>query len=163
MSQAGRHRSEARGERGDAQSIRFFRSVGGEDMIAKLAFIAAHVAHHSIRLLCRVLGVNQSWFQALRRTALERATRVARHETLIEEIKSIFEESKQRHGAPRIHAELRDRRYRVSRKLSWIRRNRRLARDVEHLASTAEALVKLVMIKIMFKALGRLSYFPDRL
>lgn len=37
----------------------------------------------------------------------------------------------------------------VERTLSWIRRNRRLARDVEHLARTAEALVKLAMIKTM--------------
>jgi len=31
----------------------------------------------------------------------------------------------------------------VERTLSWIRRNRRLARDVEHLARTAEALISL--------------------
>ena len=37
----------------------------------------------------------------------------------------------------------------VERTLSWIRRNRRLARDVEHLARTAEAQVKLAMIRIM--------------
>ena len=42
----------------------------------------------------------------------------------------------------------------VERTLSWIRRNRRLARDVEHLASTAEALVKLAMIKIMLRRLA---------
>lgn len=86
-------------------------------MIAKLAFIAAHVTHHSIRLLCRVLGISRSWFHAWQRTATERAARAARHETLIEEIKAIFEESKQRYGAPRIHAELRDRGHCVSRKL----------------------------------------------
>lgn len=43
----------------------------------------------------------------------------------------------------------------VERTLSWIRRNRRLARDVEHRASTAEALVKLAMIKIMLRRLVR--------
>lgn len=43
----------------------------------------------------------------------------------------------------------------VERTLSWIRRNRRLARDVEHLARTAEALVRLAMIKIMLKRLAR--------
>ena len=43
----------------------------------------------------------------------------------------------------------------VERTLSWIRRNRRLARDVEHLARTAEALVKLAMIKIMLRRLAR--------
>ncbi len=42
----------------------------------------------------------------------------------------------------------------VERTLSWIRRNRRLARDVEHLARTAEALVKIAMIKIMLRRLA---------
>lgn len=42
----------------------------------------------------------------------------------------------------------------VERTLSWIRRNRRLARDVEHLASTAEAMIKLAMIKIMLRRLA---------
>jgi len=37
----------------------------------------------------------------------------------------------------------------VERTLSWIRRNRRLARDFEHLVRTAEAFVTLAMIKIM--------------
>ena len=43
----------------------------------------------------------------------------------------------------------------VERTLSWLRRNRRLARDYEHLARTAEALVKLAMIKIMLRRLAR--------
>lgn len=85
-------------------------------MIAKLAFIAAHTRDHAIRLLCRVLDVSRSWFHAWHRTAAERAARAARHRALIEEIKSIFEDSKQRYGAPRIHAELRSRGYRVARK-----------------------------------------------
>jgi len=46
------------------------------------------------------------------------------------------------------------RRWVVERTLSWIRRNRRLARDVEHLARTAEALIKLAMIKIMLRRLA---------
>lgn len=78
-------------------------------MIAKLAFIAAHTRDYSIRLLCRVLGVSRSWFHAWQRTAPERAARAARYEALIEEIRSIFDESKQRYGAPRIRAELQDR------------------------------------------------------
>jgi putative transposase len=39
----------------------------------------------------------------------------------------------------------------VERTLSWLRRNRRLARDVEHLARTAEALITLAMIKTMLR------------
>ena len=49
--------------------------------------------------------------------APERAARVSSHEALIEEIKSIFGNSKQRYGAPRIHAELRDRGRRIYRKI----------------------------------------------
>jgi transposase len=41
----------------------------------------------------------------------------------------------------------------VERTLSWIRRNRRLAKDVEHLARSAEALISLAMIKLMLRRL----------
>jgi transposase InsO family protein len=90
--------------------------VGGEDMNTKLAFIAAHAHDHAIRLLCRVLDVSRSWFHAWCRTVSYRAARTARFEALTDEIRAIFEESKQRYGAPRIHADLRDRGHRVSRK-----------------------------------------------
>ena len=85
-------------------------------MIAKLAFIAAHTRDHAISLMCRVLRVSRSWFHSWHRTASERAARAARYDALIDEIRLIFESSKQRYGAPRIHAELRGRGYRVSRK-----------------------------------------------
>lgn len=85
-------------------------------MIARLAFIAAHIGNHSVRLLCRVLDVSRSWFHSWQRTAPERTARAARQADLIDEIKSIFEDSKQRYGAPRIHAELRERGHRISRK-----------------------------------------------
>jgi transposase-like protein len=77
-------------------------------MSEKLSFIAAHVTDHTIRLMCRVLGVSRSWFHAWRRTAGNRAARRSRWDALIDEIRTIFEDSKQRYGAPRIHAELRD-------------------------------------------------------
>ena len=85
-------------------------------MNTSLAFIAAHLADYSIRLMCRVLGVSRSWFHAWRRTAPDRAARTSRWDAMIDEIRVIFEDSKQRYGAPRIHAELRDRGSRVSRK-----------------------------------------------
>ena len=85
-------------------------------MKAKLEFIAAHVTNHAIRLMGRVLGGSRSWFHAWRRTAPERVARTARWDALVNEIRAIFETSKQRYGAPRIHAELRVRGYRVSRK-----------------------------------------------
>lgn len=43
----------------------------------------------------------------------------------------------------------------VERTLSWLRRNRRLAKDVEHLTRTAEALISLAMIKVMLRRLCR--------
>jgi putative transposase len=64
--------------------------MGGEDMNAKLAFIAAHVAEHAIRLMCRVLAVSPSWFHAWRRTAPARAERAARSDALLDEIRAIF-------------------------------------------------------------------------
>jgi transposase len=43
----------------------------------------------------------------------------------------------------------------VERTLSWLRRNRRLAKDVEHLVRTAEAMIALAMIKLMLRRLCR--------
>lgn len=85
-------------------------------MRAKVAFIAAHASDHAIRLMCRVLGLSRSWYHAWQRTAPERDARTARDEALTVEIRSIFEDSKQRYGAPRIHAELQSRGHRISRK-----------------------------------------------
>ena len=78
-------------------------------MSAKLAFIAAHASHHAVRLMCRVLGVARSWFHAWQRTAPQRAERATARRELFKEIREVFEVSKRRYGAPRIHAELRDR------------------------------------------------------
>jgi len=97
-------------------------------MTAKLAFIAAHACDHAIRLLCRVLGVSRSWFHARQGTAADRAARAARHDALIDEIRSIFEDSRQRYGAPRIHAELRDRDHRGSYARIWVTRPDQAAR-----------------------------------
>jgi len=55
-------------------------------MNAKLAFIAAHMAEHAVRLMCRVLGVSRSWFHAWRRAAPTRAERATRREVLVAEI-----------------------------------------------------------------------------
>lgn len=76
-------------------------------MKAKLAFISARAATHSVRRLCAVLRVARSWVHAWRRAAVVRTERAAQDATLIEEIRAIFERSRRRYGAPRIHAELR--------------------------------------------------------
>ena len=90
--------------------------MGGEDMKTKHAFIAAHASEHAIRFMCRVLGVAHSWFHARRRAAPKRAERAARRGRLGSEIREIFEQSKRCYGAPRIHAELKARGFRTSKR-----------------------------------------------
>ncbi len=85
-------------------------------MKAKLAFIAAHAAEHAIRLMCRVLSVSPSWFHAWRAAAPKRAARQAARDVLADKIRDIFEDSRRRYGAPRIHAELLAQDLRISRK-----------------------------------------------
>ncbi|MTI00406.1 IS3 family transposase [Roseibium sp. RKSG952] len=94
-----------------------FSQNGSENVIAKLAFIAAHVGNHSTRLYCRVLGVSRSRFHSWQRTPAERGARAARRDALIDEIKSIFNESEQRCGASRIHSKLCGLGYRGARRL----------------------------------------------
>ena len=85
-------------------------------MKTKHAFIAAHASEHAIRFMCRVLGVAHSWFHARRRAAPKRAERAVRRDRLGAEIREIFEQSKRWYGAPRIHAELNARGFRISKR-----------------------------------------------
>src|SRR5512132_4062059 len=101
---------------GFAQGLGFFRTVGGEDMSGKLAFIAAHMAEHAVRLRCRVLGVSRSWFHAWQRAAPTRAEHATRREVLVAEVREIFEASRQRYGAPRVHADLQAQGRRISKR-----------------------------------------------
>jgi putative transposase len=85
-------------------------------MKAKLAFISAHGSTYSIRLLCAVLGAARSWFHDWQsgdqaRTAEDRA-----EADLVDRIRDIFQDSGQRYGAPRVHAELRARGVGIARK-----------------------------------------------
>ena len=67
-------------------------------------FIAAKKAEHSIKTMCRVLGVSRSGFHAwVSRPPSARAVEDAR---LLERIREIHETNRQVYGAPRIHAEL---------------------------------------------------------
>src|SRR5512132_200826 len=75
-------------------------------MSVQLAFIAAHMAGHAVRLMCRVLGVSRSWFHAWQRAAPTRAERAAQREVLVVEVRESFEASRQRYGAPLVHADL---------------------------------------------------------
>jgi putative transposase len=69
------------------------------------AFIAAKKAEHSIKTMCRVLGVSRSGFHAFERR--EPSRRARQDASLIGLIGSIHGESRKTYGSPRVHAELR--------------------------------------------------------
>jgi putative transposase len=68
-------------------------------------FIAARKAEHSIKLMCRVLGVSRSGFHAWRRR--EPCVRAVEDERLTGRIREIHRSNRGVYGSPRIHAELR--------------------------------------------------------
>ena len=71
-------------------------------------------ADYAVRTLCRVLGVSPSGYYAWRsRAASERSVSDA---VLTERIREIHKYSRGTYGAPRIHAELKKRGWRVGRK-----------------------------------------------
>lgn len=76
--------------------------------------IDAKKSQHPVSLLCSVLGVSRAGYYAWKdRSPSPRAMRDAR---LSEQIAEIHDESQGTYGWPRIHAELRHRGVRVSRK-----------------------------------------------
>jgi transposase InsO family protein len=80
----------------------------------RFAFIAAEKASFPVRVLCRVLDVSRAGFYAWEaRAPSGHAQADAR---LGVEIAAIHAESRERYGSPRVHAELRDRGHRTSRK-----------------------------------------------
>jgi len=68
-------------------------------------FIAATKAEHSIKIMCRVLGVSRSGFHAWERR--EPSARAVADAALSERIAAIHGDSRTTYGSPRIHAELR--------------------------------------------------------
>jgi putative transposase len=68
-------------------------------------FIAAKKAEHSIKTMCRVLGVSRSGFHAW--TTRAPSARALQDERLTERIGAIHRENRGVYGSPRIHAELR--------------------------------------------------------
>jgi putative transposase len=82
--------------------------------VSRYRFIAGEKAHHSVVLLCRVLGVAKSAYYAWQRQHV--SARARADEQLTGEIKDIFDASRCTYGAPRVHAELRNRGKRVGRK-----------------------------------------------
>jgi putative transposase len=82
--------------------------------VNRYRFIAAEKAHHSVAQLCRVLQVAASGYYAWRhRPPSPRARADA---ALTEQIRAIHAYSRCTYGAPRVHADLRERQQRVSRK-----------------------------------------------
>jgi putative transposase len=67
-------------------------------------FIAAKKAEHSIKTMCRVLGVSRSGFHAWQ-NRLPSARQLA-DQRLLERIREIHTENRGVYGSPRIHAEL---------------------------------------------------------
>jgi putative transposase len=78
-------------------------------------FIAARKIEHSVKLMCRVLGVSRSGYHAWERRPPSPRTR--RDAALTERIGHIHARSHKTYGSPRVHAELRlDHGIRVGRK-----------------------------------------------
>jgi len=67
-------------------------------------FIAANRAEHSIKTMCRVLGVSRSGFYAWEHRPP--SARAVEDERLLERIRAIHEGNRRVYGSPRIHAEL---------------------------------------------------------
>jgi putative transposase len=67
-------------------------------------FIAAKKAEHSIKTMCRVLGVSRSGFHAWQNRAP--SARALEDERLTERIRQIHTDNRRVYGSPRIHAEL---------------------------------------------------------
>ena len=82
--------------------------------MSRYRFIAVEKAQHSVAQLCRVLQVAPSGYYAWRHRQPSR--RALANVALTEQIRAIHERSRCTYGAPRVHAELRARKKRVSRK-----------------------------------------------
>jgi putative transposase len=73
--------------------------------VTVFGFIAARKTEHSVKTLCRVLGVSRSGFHAW--AARKRSPRAVADAALTERISEIHSDSLKTYGSPRVHAELR--------------------------------------------------------
>jgi len=80
----------------------------------RFVFIDEEKAHYAISLLCRVMQVSRSGYYAWRSRAP--SPRAAQDQVLSETVTEIHKASRGTYGSPRVHAELRARGHRVSRK-----------------------------------------------
>ena len=82
--------------------------------MSRYRFIAAQKAHHSVAQLCRVLQVAPSGYYAWQHRLP--SPRAQANAGLTEQIREVHERSRWTYGAPRVHADLRARGQRISRK-----------------------------------------------
>lgn len=80
----------------------------------KFDFIRRHAEQYPVRLMCRVLGVSRSGYYAWLRRPESRRGREDRQLTM--RIRTIYHETRQSYGSPRIHRELRRQGIRCARK-----------------------------------------------
>jgi transposase InsO family protein len=80
----------------------------------RFAFIEVERAWFPVAMMCRVLEVSRAGFYAWR--GRPEAARAGEDRRLAVEVASIYAESRQRYGSPRVHAELRSRGKATSRK-----------------------------------------------
>jgi putative transposase len=71
----------------------------------RFAFIQQHSSQFSVDLMCGVLEVSRSGYYAWRQRPT--SAQSTRREQLVQRIQAVHEDSRQRYGSPRIHAELR--------------------------------------------------------
>jgi transposase InsO family protein len=82
--------------------------------VSRYRFIAAQKASYSVARMCRVLQVAPSGYYAWCQDRV--SPRAQANRVLLEQIGAIHQRSHGTYGAPRVHAELRDRKQHVSRK-----------------------------------------------
>jgi putative transposase len=70
----------------------------------KYQFVAAYVSEYPVTVLCRVLGLARSGYYAWRKRPLR--ARAQQDVELSAQIRTIFSDSRQKDGSPRVHAEL---------------------------------------------------------
>lgn len=75
----------------------------------KYQFINNQRQHYPVRVLCQLLEVSESGYYAWRKRQPAHQQREQADQILVEEVETVFEQSRQTYGSPRVHAALRAR------------------------------------------------------
>ena len=70
----------------------------------RYAFIAAHESRYAVKRMCQTLAVSRSGYYAWR--VRPSSQRKQANRTLLEQIKEVYQTSRQTYGSPRVHAAL---------------------------------------------------------